>query len=101
MRAITWGGTFCHREMSEKDTFDKTVSRRSTEGRVHIEVGKYLWGVVRNLTRQHSVYVDLQGILETGNKTENQNKISLSLMRTDLSPLLQLSNVDSCGLSFL
>ena len=101
MRAITWGGTFCHREMSEKDTLDKTVSRRSTEGRVHIEVGKYLWGVVRNLTRQHSVYVDLQGILERENKTEKQSKISISLLWTDLPLLLQLSNVDSCDLPFL
>ena len=68
-RAITWGGKFCHREMSEKDTLDKTVSRRYTEGRVHIKVRKYLWGVVWNLTRHHSVYVDLQGILERENKT--------------------------------
>ena len=78
MRAITWERKFCHREMSEKDTLDKTVSRRSTECGVHIEVGKYLWGVVRNLTRQHSVYVDLQGILERENKTEKQSKICLS-----------------------
>ena len=55
-----------------------TLSRRYTEGCVHIKVRKYLWRVVWNLTRQHSVYVDLQGILERENKTEKQSKICLS-----------------------